>query len=331
MSRTTIASASGETTTEQLGRTLMHEHLVIGYPGWESHTKVTRASAEDELAICIDKIQELQDLGYASMLDPCPSDLGRDAELAAKVAQRTGFQIILATGLYKQAEGGVPYWHFRSNFGEDLSEVMAEQFVHELTEGIGETGIKAAIIKVASGPGEITDYERTVLAAAAKASLATGAPITTHTDQGTMGDAQQAILVEAGVAPNRIIIGHSCGTDDHDYHMGIARGGSYLGFDRFGLDIVFPDEKRVASLAAAIQAGGGDRCIVSHDSVWCWKGQPFPPGMLEAVPDAFDPTHFDRKIVPRLKERGITDAQIDRLVVENPRRFFEGGKLEALG
>ena len=329
MSQTTIATASGETTTEQLGRTLMHEHLVIGYPGWESHTKIKAPSREDEIAICIDKIQQLQDLGYASMLDPCPSDLGRDVELAAKVAQQTGFQIVLATGLYKQEEGGVPYWHFRSNFG-DVTDVMAEQFVHELTEGIGETGIKAGIIKVASGPGKITDYEKQVLVAAAKASVATGAPVNTHTDQGTVGDEQQRILTENGVPANRIIIGHSCGTDDHAYHMGIARGGSYLGFDRFGLDIVFPDEKRVASLAAMIQAGAGDRCLVSHDSVWCWKGQPFPPGMLESVPEAFDPTHYDRKIVPLLKERGVTDAELERLVVANPRRFFEGGKLESL-
>ena len=329
MTQTTIATASGETTTENLGSTLMHEHLVIGYPGWESHTKVGTLSPEDELAICVDKIQEIQALGYTSMLDPCPSDLGRDVELAAKVAQQTGFQIVLATGLYKQEEGGVPYWHFRSNFG-DVTEVMAEQFVHELTEGIGDTGIKAGIIKVASGPGKITDYEKQVLVAAAKASVATGAPVNTHTDQGTIGDEQQKILTDNGVPANRIIIGHSCGTDDHDYHMKIARGGSYLGFDRFGLDIVFPDEKRVASLAKMIEAGAGDRCVVSHDSVWCWKGQPFPPGMLENVPDAFDPTHFDRKIVPQLLERGITQDQLDRLVTENPRRFFEGGKLENL-
>ena len=327
---TTIPTASGETSLDGLGRTLMHEHLVIGYPGWDAHAGLPKVSLEDEVEICVDKIAEIKDLGYSTMLDPCPSDLGRDAELAARVAQRTGFQIILATGLYKQEEGGVPYWHFRSNFGSDLSDVMAESFVHELTEGIGETGIKAGIIKVASGPGQITDYEKQILVAAAKASVETGAPITTHTDQGTMGDEQQRILTEHGVPAHRIIIGHSCGTDDHDYHMKIARGGSYLGFDRFGLDIVFPDAKRAESLAKAIHAGAGDRLVVSHDSVWCWKGQPFPPGMLEQVPDAFDPTHFDRKIVPQLKEKGVSDEQLERLVLDNPRNFFAGAKLDAL-
>lgn len=327
---TRIATASGEITADQLGRTLMHEHLVIGYPGWQSHSNLPVVSRADERAICVDRIQELQSLGYSSLLDPCPNDLGRDVELAAEVAQQTGFQIILATGLYKQSEGGVPYWHFRSNFGSQV-ESMAELFIDELTRGIGDSGIKAGIIKVATGVGEITEYEKTILLAAARASVETGAPITTHTDEGSLGDQQQAILTEAGVPAHRIIIGHSCGTDDHAYHLSLARGGSYLGFDRFGIDAIFPDEKRVASLARMIRAGAGDRLVVSHDSVWCWKGEPFPNGLLEKIgDDAFNPTHFERKIIPRLREAGVSLEEIERLLVDNPRRFFEGEKLPVL-
>jgi len=326
---TRIATVCGETTSEALGKTLMHEHLVIGYPGFESHTSHPGPTAEERFAVCVDRIESLQDLGFQSLLDPCPNDLGRDVELAAKVAQKTGFQIICATGLYKQSEGGFAYWHFRSSF-EPQVDAMAELFIRELSEGIGETGIRAGIIKVATGPGQITDYERTVLQAAARASVETGAPITTHTDQGTMGDAQQAILTEAGVPAHRIIIGHSCGTDDHDYHMRIARGGSYLGFDRFGIEMLFPDEKRIASLVALIRAGAGDRAVVSHDSVWCWRGEPIPPALLAGHEDLFDPTHFSRNVVPRLREAGVTDEEIDRLLVENPRRFFEGEKLPTI-
>ena len=326
---TRIATVTGETTAEALGRTLMHEHLVIGYPGFESHTTHTGPTAEERFAICVDRVQSLQALGFRTMLDPCPNDLGRDVELAAKVAQQTGFQIICATGLYKQSEGGFAYWHFRSSF-EPQVEAMAELFVRELTEGIGDTGIRAGIIKVATGKGRISDYERTVLEAAARASVETGAPITTHTDDGQLGDEQQAILTAAGVPAHRIIIGHSCGTDDHDYHMRIARGGSYLGFDRFGIELLFPDEKRVASLVALIRAGAGDRAVVSHDSVWCWRGEPIPAALLPNAGDLFDPTHFSRNIVPKLRGAGISEEEIDRLLVENPRRFFEGEKLATL-
>jgi len=324
-----IATVTGETSSQALGRTLMHEHLTVGFPGWESHTSARAPSLEDKVAICIDRIQELQALGFTSLIDPCPSDLGRDAELFAKVAQRTGFQIICATGLYKEEAGGVPYWRFRSSFGSQV-EAMAELFVHELVEGIGGTGVRAGLIKVASGEGRITDYERTILEAAARASLETGAPITTHTDSGTMGDEQQRILTGHGVPAHQIVIGHSCGTDDHGYHMRIARGGSYLGFDRFGLDAIYPDERRVAGLTALIRAGAGDRVVVSHDSVWCWGGAPFPPEVMANMGSAFDPTHFSRKIVPMLREAGVGDEEIDRLLTENPRRFFEAEKLSAL-
>lgn len=322
----TVATAGGETSLDGLGRTLMHEHLTIGYPGWESHTTIRRRTPREMLSICIDRVQELQGLGYTTMVDPCPGDLGRDPELAAAVAQHTGFQIIIATGLYKESEGGLPYWHFRSGLGGDASGAMAEVFVHELTEGIGQTEIRAGIIKVASGPGRITDYERQVLHAAAIASTATGAPITTHTEQGTMGEEQQRILVNHGVPPQRILIGHSCGTSDHRYHMGIANGGSYLGFDQFGLPF-FPDDRRVAALAKMIRAGAGDRVVVSHDSVWCWKGAPFPPEALGEMPDA---TLFDRKIAPELLKAGVAESEIERLVVDNPQRFFDAEPLPTL-
>ena len=323
---TRIATTTGETTSARLGRTLMHEHLVIGYPGAESHSSHPGPGPEDQFAICVDRIGELQDLGFNSLLDPCPADLGRDVELAARVEQETGFQIICATGLYKEDEGGAAYWKFRASL-EPQVEAMTELFVRELTEGIGETGIRAGIIKVGTGVGVITEYERWVLEAAGRASLETGAPITTHTDGGTMGDAQQKILTDLGVPSHRIIVGHSCGTDDHDYHMKIARGGSYLGFDRFGIEVIQPDAKRVAALVRMIQAGAGDRVVVSHDSVWCWKGEPLPPALLQAAVDVFNPTHFSRKIVPQLYEAGVTEDDVDRLLVENPRRFFEGGAL----
>jgi len=325
----TLETVTGSISPDQLGKTLMHEHLLIGYPGSECDTATPGPNARERVARCVDRIEEMKALGFSSMLDPCPSDLGRDVELMAAVAQRTNFQIICATGLYKQSEGSYPYWHFRQNFGPTV-DAMAEIFIKDITEGIGSTGIKAGIIKVATGPGVMTDYERGVFEAAAKASAATGAPITTHTDQGTIGDLQQQVLTQNGALPNRIIIGHSCGTSDHAYHLKIARGGSYLGFDRFGLDLLHPDDERVAALAKLIASGAGDRVVVSHDSVWCWRGQPFPAAIEATMNEVWNPSHFSLRIVPKLKDRGVSDEQIDALLVDNPRRFFAGDKLAAL-
>jgi phosphotriesterase-related protein len=322
---TTINTVTGTLDINDLGVTLMHEHVMIGYPGWEADTLRPGPGRDEMLAVCVERIEQMQSRGIQSMVDPCPNDLGRDVVFSAEVATRTGFNIVCATGLYKQEEGGAAYWHFRSNFGP-VVEAMAELFIHELTVGIGDSGIKAGIIKIATGKDLITEYEHSVIQAAAIAALETGAPITTHTEEGTMGDEQQRLLLDAGVPAHKIIIGHSCGSSDHDYHMGILEQGSYLGFDRFGLDIVHPDEERVKSLLALLQKQREQQLVVSHDTVWCWRGEPIPSQVLAEVGDSvvFSPTHFHDTIIPRLLGAGVTQAQIDTMLVENPRRFFAG-------
>jgi len=325
MSQEFVNTVTGPIRVEDLGVTLMHEHVLIGYPGWEADTLRPGPARAEIVSTAVEKIRSMQEIGIQSMLDPCPNDLGRDVGLAAEVADKTGFNIICATGLYKENEGGFAHWHFVRSIGRGV-EAMAELFIHELTRGIGDTGIKAGIIKVATGEGKITDYEYDVLSAAATAAVETGAPITTHTDQGTMGEEQQAFLLEKGVPAHRIIIGHSCGSSDHDYHMRLLEKGSYLGFDRFGLDILAPDEQRIDALVALLQKQQERRIVVSHDSVWCTRGQPFPAEMLAAidVDKLFNPTHFHRNIIPALLARGVSREQIDTMLVDNPRRFFQG-------
>lgn len=327
----TVQTVTGPIEAAALGRTLMHEHLVIGFPGWDAHTTVTPRTRAEMVRVCVDRVRELQALGYSSLIDPCPNDLGRDVEVMVEVAEATGFNIVCATGLYTEQEGGSPYWTFLAHFG-DPTGAMADLFTAELSDGIGSTGVRAGIIKVATGYGRMTDYEGRVFDAAARAAVVTGAPVTTHTDRGTVGDEQQARLTAGGVPAHRIVVGHSCGTDDHDYHRRLAVGGSYLGFDRFGIEVLNPDEKRVASLLRLVETGAGDRIVVSHDSIWCWQGHQFLPETRWDDPDnVWHPTHFERRIVPMLRDGGATDDQIEALVVDNPRRFFEGEALPDLG
>ena len=127
----------------------------------------------------------------------------------------------------------------------------------------------------------------------------------------------------------RIIVGHSCGSTDTDYHLRIAGGGSYLGFDRFGIPTV-SDDDRAASLARLVGHGAGDRIVVSHDSVWCWKGNPWPVALRERIAEQFVPTRFDTEIVPKLEDLGLSGDAIAALTVHNPRRYFEGEPLPSL-
>jgi len=200
-----VETVDGRCAPDALGPTLMHEHLLIGWPGWEAYASDDRAVHGERTKICVDRMLELRELGVRTLLDPCPIDLGRDVELMAAVAQESGVRIICATGLYKEDYGAPAYFKFRAQFGDAVKE-MADLFVHELTEGVGSTGIRAGVIKVATSAHKITPYEELVLRAAAAAHLATGAPITTHTDEGTMGVEQLDILTGAGVAPTAIIV-----------------------------------------------------------------------------------------------------------------------------
>src|SRR5262249_60758994 len=161
-------TVTGTCRTADLGLTLMHEHLLIGWPGWETDTAAPRFDRREAKRLCVDRMLELKALGVSALVDPCPIDLGRDVEFAAEVAQASGVNVVCATGLYKEESGAAPYYKFRASFTDAVSE-MTEIFVKEITEGIGETGIKAGVIKVATGPHQITAYERSVIIAAARA------------------------------------------------------------------------------------------------------------------------------------------------------------------
>lgn len=321
----TVSSVAGQIELDDLGRTLMHEHLVIGFPGWASDTRAPAPDYRNMVAACIDRVEELKSGGYSTLVDPCPNDLGRDVDLMGEVSARTGFNVIFATGLYNKVHGGSAYWEFAQQFDPDFEKRVCDMFVAELTEGVRGSGIKPGVIKVATGAPPFSEYEQAIFRAAAAASLATATPIMTHTD-GLLGDEQVKCLAETGLPLRRAIIGHCCCNADHDYHMGIAQSGAFLGFDRFGWEIMVPDHVRVASLLAMIDKGHLRQIIVSHDSVCCWLGAMLPPAMEEHLKEAITPLRFDRVITPMLREAGITDEQIDVMLTANPKAFFEGAR-----
>ncbi len=316
-----VQTVTGPISVDELGPTLIHEHVVTGMPGWEGDAAVPRWKRHDMLQIAKEKVAEMQSVGIRTMVDPCPSDLARDIEFCAEVSQATGFRIIAAAGLYNESFGSTAYWKLRAAVGGDVVSEMADSFVKELTEGVGASGVKPGIIKVATGSGAVTDYERMVFEAATRAALATEVPIITHTDDGVLGDVQQAMFAEHGLPAHRAIIGHSCGTNDHDYHWRLVEGGGYVGFDRFGIEAVNADENRVRSMLRLIERGASSRLVVAHDTVWCWMGRPFPPN------PTWRPSRFSQDIVPMLKAGGATDEHVAQILEENPRRYFAGEPL----
>jgi phosphotriesterase-related protein len=321
-----INTVTGRARPDELGMTLVHEHLLIGYPGWFMDGLAPRFKRAEVIARGVDRLQELMGLGVRTFLDPCPMDLGRDVEFMAEVAQRSGMRIVCTTGAYKEHEG-ITY-----TFGALPVEEIEAIYVKELTEGIGETGIRAGLIKVATGSPKVSDYERKLLTAAGRAAARVGCPVITHTDEAQLGLEQIAILTEQKVPAHRILVGHSDGRDDHAYHRSLADKGAYVGFDRFGIEPIISDEKRMQSVCNMIEAGYVRSVCVSHDATCAaFLGRPIFSGkyvmtqeQVDALMPNWKPTHLFQNILPALKQRGVSQADIDTMLIENPKRYFAG-------
>lgn len=297
-----------------LGRTLIHEHIHLGMPGWSFDAKSPKYVRHELMARAIDKLQELKGHGCRTIIDPCPMDLGRDVEFVAEVAQRSGVNIICATGVYHEAEG-VPYT-FRTMPREDVIEL----YVKEIADGIEETGIKAGVIKIASGSDPSSEYDRKMIGVAAEVSRMTGVPIVSHTDLSTHGHEQVDVVESHGGCANCMIVGHSGDRDDSAYQISLAQRGAFVGLDRFGLEMILADELRIKNLLEMVEAGYRDHILISQDAVVCLLGRVGP--LMDELQPQWTITHIFERILPRLRELGLADADIDAILIDNPRRLF---------
>lgn len=320
-----INTATGTCAPKDLGFTLIHEHLSAGFPGWEFDN--VGFDRKKEMATAVDRLKEIKNLGVNSIVDPCPMELGRDPEFAAEAADKSGVRVVVATGLYNEALGIPP--HFRTL----PPDAIAEVYVRELTEGIGKTGIKAGIIKTATGgiPGmtetakKVSANEEKCLRAAARAQKATGAPILCHNDElGPFGRETLDIFAEEGVDFNRVLIGHACGVGDMRYYFDILERGAWIGFDRFGIETIASDKMRLASLIGLL-AVGYDRIMLSHDFVGCWLGRVSKEwdAFMKACPN-WSYSHILKNILPQLNKAGVSEGTIRTMTVDNPCAYFGG-------
>ena len=316
-----VNTVLGRRAPSELGRALVHEHVLIGYPGWFMDARMPPFIRAEALDRAVDAFQQLRAYGVQTVADPCPMDLGRDVTFNAEVSQRSGVALISTTGAYFEAEG-IPFMfrHF------DVQEI-ADIYQKEIEDGIGGSGIKPGLIKIATGDGVVSDYERKCLTAAAKVAKITGVPLLSHTQNCTCGHEQIDIVADEGVDAHRLLVGHSCGRDDHPYQKSLAERGAYVGFDRFGITIFNSDESRMKNLKQMIDAGFRDSLLVSHDKVNCWMGGIPGVGSPEAVKDVLPNwrmTHLFETIFPALVTMGVSQGDLDHIVTENVRRFFAG-------
>jgi phosphotriesterase-related protein len=305
-----------------LGSTLMHEHIFVLSPEIEKTAEEWDEAAEQAGAVT--KLKDLKAQGIDTLVDLTVIGLGRYIPRVQAVAALVPeINIVVATGVYTYNE--VPmYFHF-SGPGTVLGgpEPMVEMFVREIRDGIADTGVRAGILKCASDSPGITPGVERVLRAVAQAHRVTGVAITTHTPRPPepWGLHQQRIFKEEGVDLSRVVIGHSGGTLNTDYHLEVIENGSFLGFDHFGMS-GFTLEERVDAVVRLCDRGYAERIVLSHDAM-CFVDW-FPRSIMAGLKD-WRWTHIPSDVLPVMRERCVSEADIQTMMVKNPRTILEGG------
>lgn len=320
-----VQTVQGPIDASKLGFTLPHEHICASSAGfWQVWPEFFGGRASFVSKV-VDKLKAARDEGVDTIVDVTPGDVGRDIRLLEEVSRKSGMQIIACTG----------HWLLPSlSMGARTIEELAEFFVLEIERGIEGTDIKPGVIKVATDREGVTPFLERALRAAARASKATGIPITTHTYATTrIGEKQAGIFEDEGVNPALVCLGHCDDTGDMDYLEGLARRGYTIGMDHMTWGIRTANDQSTDTLSwqqradcikKLIDAGFSNKIFLSND--WYYGLSITDTGFMEAKEKANpDGILFNsRNTIPYLKQNGVSDQEIRTITVENPMRFFGG-------
>jgi phosphotriesterase-related protein len=314
-----VNTVLGPVATEELGFVAIHEHIGYGMPGSELDTKWWK-SPEQRYEETVPKLRQFHEnalpYGAATFVDATGICNGRDVDYYQSLSEKTGVHIVAATG-FVGGDTALPFFERAS------VEYLTDQFVHEITVGIGRTGGKAGIIKVGVSRGfKMTELDKRIYRAAARAAVQTGVPIFTH----LAVDSQPAIDIfdDEGLTLDRVLFGHA----DDGVSQGkvrdteIADRGGRIGFDTFGYDLELPDppfwgrprQERLDHFLRYVQGGRVDSVLASADANCSPLGWPGVKG--HTVNYLFD------VLIPALRDAGVDEATITRIFVELPADFL---------
>ncbi|WP_163180286.1 phosphotriesterase family protein [Bacillus mesophilus] len=310
-----INTVSGKVDAASLGCTLIHEHMRV-----RSESVVAQFphlyDEEKEFALAVVQVERVKGLGVSTICDPTVMELGRDIRFIERVARETDMQIIAATGIYS-------YHYIPPHFQNRDIDYMADLFVRDIEVGVQNTSIKAGFLKCAADAQGITPDVEKVIRAAARAHLKTGVPIMTHSHPASgTGLMQLDILQEEGVNPNRVLIGHTGDTNNMDYILKVLDRGAYIGMDRYGLTNECKTEDRNDTVIELVKQGYANRMFLSQD--YCCSLDWFPEGAAGFMFPKWTMSFVLEEVIPDLKKNGVSDEDINRMMFDNVRRWFEG-------
>jgi phosphotriesterase-related protein len=318
-----VNTVRGPVDVAQLGRTLMHEHVFVRTPeiemnwptGWDPKTAVAEA---------VDRLTELAETGIGTIVDLTVPGLGRDVELVQEVAEQVPLHVVVATGYYTYDR--LPHF-FDGRIAALTSsgvDALDEYFRHDIEQGIAGTGVRPGILKCATDEEGLTPAVERILRAVARVHRQTGVPISTHSHAHTRrGLEQQRVFTEEGVDLSRVVIGHSGDSTDLEYLTALIDAGSTIGMDRFGIEAYCRTPHRIATVAQLCRQGQAPRMVLSHDANCHFDW--YETTLIGKLAPDWHYLHIGRDVLPALRDLGVTEEQIDAMLVDAPRRILDHG------
>lgn len=322
-----VQTARGPIDTAELGPTLMHEHVFVLTADVQQNYPAEWGSEDERVADAVQRLTSLHALGVRTIVDPTVVGLGRYIPRIARIAEQVELNIVVATGIYTYGDAPFFFKHrgpaLDAVLGTSVPDPMVDMFVGDIRDGIAGTGVKAGLLKCAIDHEGMTPGVERVMRAVAATHRETGTPITVHTHPGSQqGLAVKRLLCdELGVEPRRIVLGHSGDSTDADHLTELAEAGFVLGMDRFGINLDTTFEARADIVVEMCARGFAASMVLSQDAA-CYLDW-IDPGAMPFLPQ-WNYEHIHTEVIPYLLEHGVTREQVDTMLVEVPRRYFEG-------
>ena len=302
---TQVMTVTGPVEASNLGFTLMHEHLLLDL--LKDSWSVNNLLYEPELAYL--EVMRYKNAGGVTLVDQTNRGLGQDPVAVKKLAERTGLNVILGCGWYRE-----PYYEQHLNYW--YVDQIAEQMISDITEGIDDSGVKAGIIgELGANEKWVSPVEERVLRAGARAHHMTGLTIATHGTNSPVALDQLDILKEEKVDLNRVVVGH-CGSWPYpEFHDEIIKRGAWLSFDNLSDTTPYELKKCLTLIKHAIKEGNLDRILLSHDV--CYRTHYVSYGGC-----GYD--FISTRLFEHLAAIGFTDEMFHQVMVDNPMKALTG-------
>ena len=312
-----LMTVSGKLNPNKAGIVLPHEHILVDFIGADQ-VSPDRYEREAVFKKALPYLEQAKALGCQTMMECTPNYLGRDPELLKQLSKAAEINLLTNTGYYAARN----YQHLPPSFFDSSAEEVAEVWINEWKNGIGETGIKPGFIKIGNDPGDRIELDRKLVRTAAQTHKATGLTIANHLSKGYA--AVEAIKIleifkEEGVHPSAWIWVHAQNEEDMTKHLEVARQGAWIEFDGLSPERIIQHASFVINMK---NEGLLSQVLVSHDAGWYHVGEA-EGGNYRGYNTLFD------GFVPALKKQGFTEEEIDILIVQNPAKAFEVKKRKA--